>query len=120
MAACIDFNQEIDTGELDSLRRRIVLFVRLYEYRGMVVDFCFRVVVVDSDDVETEVERVDCCHGVVHRHYFDSEGVDLGRRLELRRLFDQDGVWQQVDAICSEQNDYYFDNYHDIVRRWER
>lgn len=52
------------------------LEVQAWIQRGQVVDFAImQVNEVNGHDIH--VARIDCCHGRVHRHVYDSAGNDL-------------------------------------------
>ncbi|MDO5618190.1 hypothetical protein [Kocuria sp.] len=105
----------VDLGE-------VFLQVRIDTYRGLTVDFAIMVYLGDPQGTNAiEMCRVDCCHGVVHRHDFrrdkSKESPDYKILCEIDARPEME-PWNVVDAQFATQYEVLVDSYDEIRRRW--
>lgn len=84
---------------------------------GLIVDFAIMQIHEAPQDIQ--IARIDCCHGVCHRHVFDQDGTDMMKSKVIERIPEKDS-WQRVDALYSECNDKMFAEWAENYRRWEQ
>nr|WP_231716035.1 type II secretion system F family protein [Arthrobacter zhangbolii] len=95
------------------------LFVTQRIYRKKIVDFAIMQLFTEGDK-QHEIARIDCCHGVVHRHVFDRQGNDLVDRQILRKIEVSQNPWDTVDSEFGICNDRMSTEYMENYRRWSR
>lgn len=91
------------------------LFQRVRVYRGLVVDFAVELQLRDDDGKYFPIERVDCCHGTVHRHHFPRQGPEPA---PIPLLDLHSGMRRQVTDEYFRAYDDIVDNFEYKVRRW--
>jgi hypothetical protein len=101
----------------DSPRRDTEFKVRVLQYHGRYVYFAI-MQMLKVDGCWHEVARIDCDHGYIHRHQFNSAGEDLWGR---RRMCDipageqgqrvVDGMYHKCVWIMQDERD-------ENIRRW--
>lgn len=95
-----------------------VLHIQAWEYRNKIVDFrLMHTAIVDGEEVH--IARIDCCNGSVHRHTFDRSGRALVDHEPIQELWQEDDVWETVDALYPVCWDMIVDQVEDNYRRWK-
>ena len=98
-----------DTDEL-RIRRRI--------YREKIVDFAVMQLAWEGSE-RFEIARIDCHHGMIHRHQFTRDGTELGGRLEIKAIpADGGDRWGIVHAGYFECLSAMQAEWEDNLRRW--
>lgn len=111
--ACDIVEYPIDIGD----GHRLLVHQKIY--RGMVVDFAI-MQFYDSGGDSHEIARIDCCHGMVHRHVFDRTGEDLMGRQEIKRIHVGKDEWATVDAEFGPCLERLLKEFEENHRRWAR
>jgi hypothetical protein len=93
-----------------------VLLVRQHVYRKKTVDFAF--MQLHHDGEQHEVARIDCCHGVVHRHQFNRDGVDVMDRRPIQVIPPASGH-DTVNALFDVCYGRMMEEYEENLRRWK-
>jgi hypothetical protein len=65
-----------------------------------------------------DVARIDCCHGMLHRHVFDRQGVDLMDQQPIATLYSGSESWATVDSHFTPMYDRMLSEYMANHRRW--
>ncbi len=86
--------------------------------RGLFVDFAIQQLYIYEDGGETEVARIDCCHGIIHRHQFvKSTGEDIYDRRPIATIPAADG-WQVVHHGYDEAYEIMLSEFNENEKRW--
>lgn len=94
------------------------LHLQAWEYRNKVVDFrLMHTAIVDGEDVH--IARIDCCNGTVHRHTFSRSGAPLVDHEPIEELWQDEDVWERVDALFPVCWDMLVNQVEDNYRRWK-
>ena len=104
------FYDEIELPDTD----RCWLFQRLHTYKEWIVDFCVELRLEGADGKHFPIERVDCCHGEIHRHHFPANGPERSDSLVDLHT----GMRQQVTEEYYRAYDDIVDNSAYKVRQW--
>lgn len=88
-------------------------------YKGKVVWFAIMQYYTEGS-VRTEIARIDCCHGYVHRHVFGSDGEDLNDGRVIEHIPVGDGSWAFVDTMFAECYERMVNEYLENFRRWSK
>ncbi|MFC1418562.1 DUF7718 family protein [Streptacidiphilus cavernicola] len=108
----IETNFPIDLTDTDILK------VRQVEYRKWVVDFAIMQLTMEAGEW-VHVARIDCCHGMIHRHQFAQNGRDLDGRLEIKAIpADDDNRWEIVQDGFYKAIGTMQEEWEDNLRRW--
>lgn len=86
-------------------------------YRGKIVDFAI-MHQFKTDGRVLDVARIDCCHGVIHRHVFNVKQEDLVDHQPIHNIVVDGFEWETVDSwflICAEKMEKEWEHN---VRRW--
>jgi len=94
------------------------LEVITYVQQGLIVDFAI-MQIVDMHGVDAHVARIDCCHGTVHRHVYDSEGNDLAEGRVVQKIPEKDSA-RVVDSEFAKAYDKMLREWEANERRWRR
>lgn len=108
----IERNYTLDITDTDMLKVREVV------YRKFIVDFAIMQLTWQAEDWQ-HVARIDCCHGMIHRHQFDQQGNNLDGHAEIKVIpgeddsrweIVQDGYWAALGTMQEE--------WEENLRRW--
>lgn len=94
-----------------------VLTHRIDIYRGKIVDFAI-MHQFKTDTRVLDVARIDCCHGVIHRHVFNRRQEDLVDQQPIHKIIVDGSEWETVDKWfepCANKMD---NEWESNVRRW--
>lgn len=86
-------------------------------YRGKIVNFAI-MHQFTTDTRVLDVARIDCCHGVIHRHVFNRRQDDVVDRQPIHTIIVDGTEWDTVDAWfepCANKMDREWESN---VRRW--
>ena len=92
------------------------LTIRQQIYRGKIVNFAIMQDVLESGTWH-QVARIDCCHGTIHRHQYNRDGIDLYDHRVIQEIPATRG-WAVVDAGYVSAQDAMFNEYEENLRRW--
>ena len=96
-----------------------MLLVRQVIYRGKVVDFAIMQFYGEDED-RSEIARIDCCHGCIHRHLFDKKGNDIMDRDVIAEIVVGQDEWATVDAAFEGCSDRMQSEFMENYRRWAK
>lgn len=91
-----------------------LLVTRIRRCNGRIVDFAIMQIVGDDENA-IEICRVDCCHGLLHRHGPPHALNDERQFHIIHELFTQEDVEDSFD----EAYDYVFDHMIETERAWK-
>lgn len=109
-AACEELTVPIAITATDRLH------VRMWLYRGKIVDFAVMQFRVDDSGNEVEVARVDCAHGTIHVHQFTRRS---GERQRVMYRIPPGNGWEFVNNAYEEAYGLMFDDWEENLRRWD-
>jgi hypothetical protein len=89
------------------------VFHGVWYQAGRLTDFCLCIQVPVADEW-ADVMRIDCCHGSVHVHRFDSTGKETLR--VLREIYNQ----EDVEAGFQVASDLIYEQAEVALMGWER
>ena len=109
---CVDETWPEGLDPYNELRARYVL----WESR-LIVDFAITQVTL-ADDGWRKVARIDCAHGVIHRHQFKAGSDVTVARIEYAPIPTDEAGWVFVNDWYDQALKLMLDEWQESLRRW--
>lgn len=118
--ACLETSDTLLLNPWDADGETVWLFFGLWHYRHRLMHFCVELSIRDEGGQNLrKVERVDTCHGVVHRHRFRSSGApddNVGSTNHLYAL--APNMHNELGASYDEHFERLSSQWPQLIERW--
>lgn len=111
---CEDKTWPVGLDPYNELRARFVLW-----QERLIVDFAINQVTL-IEDGWSDVARIDCFHGVIHRHQFQRGSTATIARVEFVKIPTDESGWAFVDSWYDQALKMMEDEWEQTLRRWNR
>lgn len=109
---CEDHTWPVGLAPYNELRARYMLW-----RERLIVDFAITQITL-AEDGWRDVARVDCAHGVIHRHQFQHDSAQTVARIEYAKIPVDDSGWAFVDSWYYQALKMMQDDWQEALRRW--